>query len=52
MSKHKIETVQSDLTRRDFIAGSSFATLMTLLGGVELVAQTPPEKAEIGRAHV
>jgi len=31
----------SNLTRRTFLQGSSFATLMSLLGGVELTAQTP-----------
>ena len=30
-----------DVTRRDFIRGGSFATLMTLLGGVELKAAAP-----------
>jgi len=30
-----------DVTRRDFIRGSSLATLMTLLGGVELKAAAP-----------
>ena len=33
---------QSEFNRRDFIKGSSFAALMTMLGGVELTAQTPP----------
>jgi predicted dehydrogenase len=30
------------VNRRDFLKSGSFATLMTMLGGVELVAQTPP----------
>src|SRR5258706_2793541 len=30
------------VNRRDFLKGGSFATLMTMLGGVELVAQTRP----------
>src|SRR5262245_56155937 len=30
-----------DVSRRDFIRGSSVATLMTLLGGVELKAAAP-----------
>ncbi len=35
----------ADFNRRDFIKGSSFATLMTLMGGVQLMAQAQPEKA-------
>jgi predicted dehydrogenase len=35
----------SDLNRRDFIRGSSFATVMALMGGVPIIAQEkPPEK--------
>jgi len=37
------ETVE--LNRRDFIG--SFATLMTLLGGVELVRRTPVQAADL-----
>lgn len=33
-----------EVNRRDFIKGSSFATLMTMLGGVELFAQTASEQ--------
>jgi len=33
-----------DFNRRDFLRGGSFATLMTLLGGVELTAQTAADK--------
>lgn len=33
---------KNDFNRRDFLKGGSFATLMTLLGGVELTAQTAP----------
>jgi len=37
----------SDFNRRDFLKGSSFATLMTMLGGVQLFAQPAGEqKAE------
>jgi predicted dehydrogenase len=36
-----LETNGGDVTRRDFIRGSSLATLMTLLGGVELKAAAP-----------
>lgn len=31
----------ADVNRRDFLKGGSFATLMTLLGGVQLIAQAP-----------
>ena len=34
------EQDSTDLTRRDFIKGGSFATLMTMLGGVELISPT------------
>jgi len=34
------DTTRLDVNRRDFIKGSSFATIATLLGGVPLVAQT------------
>ena len=39
-----------DFTRRDFLRGGSAATLMTMLGGVELLAQTnaPPETKPAG----
>lgn len=33
-----------DFNRRDFLKGGSFATFMTLLGGVELVAQKASDK--------
>jgi predicted dehydrogenase len=33
-----------EFNRRDFIKGGSFATLMTMLGGVELLAQAPAEQ--------
>jgi predicted dehydrogenase len=32
----------TEFNRRDFLKGGSLATVMALLGGVELVAQTPP----------
>src|SRR5262245_59615868 len=35
----------SGFNRRDFTKGSSYATLMTMLGGVELFAQGTPEPA-------
>jgi predicted dehydrogenase len=35
-----------DLNRRDFLRGGSMATLMTLLGGVELRAAEAPKEAE------
>jgi predicted dehydrogenase len=37
------EPIPNDLNRRDFLRGGSFATLMTLLGGVELRAQDKPK---------
>jgi predicted dehydrogenase len=39
------EMNSSDFNRRDFLKGGSFATLATLLGGVQLVAQQPPAEA-------
>lgn len=36
----------SELNRRDFLKGSSFTTLMMMLGGVELKAQNPPKADE------
>jgi len=44
MKKQKKTSGHPDFTRRDFLKGSSFATLMTLLGGVQLVAQPNSEK--------
>src|SRR5688572_10018818 len=34
-----------DVTRRDFLKGGSVATLLSMLGGVELTAQTPTSAA-------
>jgi predicted dehydrogenase len=42
-------SAQTDITgfnRRDFLKGSSFATLMTMLGGVQLFAQATAESSE------
>lgn len=42
----KMSTQQNDdaeYNRRDFLKGGSFATLMTMLGGVQLFAQATPE---------
>ncbi len=36
-----------DLTRRDFIKGGSVATLMTLLGGIELTAQAAAPESTV-----
>ena len=33
----------TDFNRRDFLKGSSFAALMTMMGGVQLMAQSAPE---------
>jgi hypothetical protein len=38
--------------RRDFLKGGSVATLMTMLGGVELFAQTNAEPAGATKAPV
>src|SRR5262245_32339500 len=35
----------ADLNRRDFLRGGSIATLLTLLGGVEIKAAEPPKSA-------
>jgi len=34
----------ADFNRRDFLKGSSFAALMTMMGGVQLMAQAAPEQ--------
>src|SRR5215510_13763331 len=36
----------NDVSRRDFLRGGSVATLMTMLGGVELRAAEAPKNAE------
>ncbi len=40
------QSVVTDLNRRDFIRGGSIATLMSMLGGVELRAADAPKPAE------
>jgi predicted dehydrogenase len=40
------------VNRRDFLKSSSFATLMTMLGGVQLFGQTPPEPAPEAKIKV
>lgn len=40
---NKVETDSMEFNRRDFLRGSSVATLMTMLGGVDLFAQATPE---------
>ncbi len=37
----------AELNRRDFLKGSSFATLMTMLGGVELITRAPVQAADV-----
>jgi len=37
----------AELNRRDFLKGSSFATLMTMLGGVELITRAPLHAADL-----
>lgn len=39
------ENILNDFNRRDFLKGGSLATVMTLLGGVRLMAEQQPEKA-------
>jgi predicted dehydrogenase len=46
MSHMSTQTDISGFNRRDFLKGSSFATLMTMLGGVQLLAQATPEKPD------
>jgi predicted dehydrogenase len=41
MNSNEIESVAGDYNRRDFIKGGSVATLMTMLGGVEVLGQAP-----------
>ncbi|HEY5913369.1 MAG TPA: Gfo/Idh/MocA family oxidoreductase [Verrucomicrobiae bacterium] len=43
---NQIEHQNQDFNRRDFLKGGSVATLMTMLGGVELFAQTNGAPAE------
>ncbi len=44
-SMNEIESSISGFNRRDFLKGSSFAALMAMMGGVELVAQPAPAPA-------
>jgi len=37
----------AELNRRDFLKGGSFATLMTMLGGVELITRAPARAADL-----
>jgi len=41
---HQADRTPTDFNRRDFIKGSSFAALMTMMGGVELMAQPATER--------
>lgn len=40
---NQADSSNADFNRRDFLKGSSFAALMTLMGGVQLMAQTGAE---------
>lgn len=40
---HPSENPSGDVSRRDFLKGGSLATLMAMMGGVELIAQPTPE---------
>ena len=44
MTNMSMQTDSSGFNRRDFLKGGSFATLMTMLGGVPLFAQATPEQ--------
>src|SRR5262245_21857635 len=44
-----LNTDSNDFNRRDFIKGGSVATLMALLGGVEIGAQAELKSAEAGK---
>lgn len=44
MHMSQADSSNVDFNRRDFLKGSSFAALMTMMGGVELMAQADPEK--------
>jgi predicted dehydrogenase len=37
----------ADFNRRDFLKGSSFAALMTMMGGVQLIAQPSPDSTTV-----
>jgi len=37
----------AELNRRDFLKGGSFATLMAMLGGVELISRAPVQAADL-----
>src|SRR2546428_3472082 len=41
------KTETAELNRREFLKGSSFATLMTMLGGVELITPTPARAVDL-----
>lgn len=43
-SMNEPQSDYAEFNRRDFLRGGSLATLMTMLGGVQLVAQPAPEK--------
>lgn len=46
------ENNSQNFNRRDFLKSGSLATVMTMLGGVELVAQTPPPETKPGAPKV
>src|SRR5437762_815521 len=41
------ENETAELNRRDFLKGGSFATLMSMLGGVELITRAPVQAADL-----
>src|SRR5262245_6239403 len=44
--KTKRKRQEAEFNRRDFLKGGSLATMMAMLGGVELKAQVPESKPE------
>ncbi|MEK7707362.1 MAG: Gfo/Idh/MocA family oxidoreductase, partial [Verrucomicrobiota bacterium] len=49
---NKPEADITEFNRRDFLRGGSVATLMAMMGGVPLIAQVAPEKAEEAKVPV
>jgi len=44
---NKPEADTTEVNRRDFLKGSSVATLMAMMGGVPLIAQPAPEERKV-----
>src|SRR5690348_12310062 len=53
MNPSESTTAEMNFNRRDFLKGGSLATLMTMMGGVRLMGQTPAEgTAKPGEAKI